>query len=252
MSDRPQTPANHPEQLRRRALAAAPGSPWVTYYDAATGSRVELSAATLDNWVAKAGNLLVEEYDVGPGSVVGIELPCHWLLHVWTWSAWAVGATVALPATWHDADVVIGTMATAGGSAAAAPVLVCPTDPLARPLGGRTPPGAVDVMADVHTYPDAIALPTPDPAAIAVRSADGGLTGAHAVDLARELLPSGTRRVLVTEPPTTVAALLAATLSGAAAGGSTVLVAGAPGSEELDRIADQEGVDARLRNQHRP
>ena len=44
---------------------------------------VELSARTLDNWVAKSANLLVEEYDAGPGSRVAVRLPPHWRTVTW-------------------------------------------------------------------------------------------------------------------------------------------------------------------------
>ena len=41
------------DQVRRSA-----GRPVVTFYDDATGERVELSAATYANWVAKTAGLL--------------------------------------------------------------------------------------------------------------------------------------------------------------------------------------------------
>ena len=62
----PATPADLLAAALRRDAAA----PLVTHYDDATGERVELSGATLANWVAKTANLLQDEFDVGPGSVV--------------------------------------------------------------------------------------------------------------------------------------------------------------------------------------
>ena len=44
-----------------------PGRPLVTWYDDATGERVELSVATYANWVAKTASLLVEEHDLERG-----------------------------------------------------------------------------------------------------------------------------------------------------------------------------------------
>ena len=38
-----------------------PAGPRITYYDDATGERVELSTATLANWAAKTANLLRDE-----------------------------------------------------------------------------------------------------------------------------------------------------------------------------------------------
>ncbi|COV98637.1 TIGR03089 family protein [Mycobacterium tuberculosis] len=37
-------------------LRADPVGPRITYYDDATGERIELSAVTLANWAAKTGN----------------------------------------------------------------------------------------------------------------------------------------------------------------------------------------------------
>ncbi|MDQ1247217.1 MAG: hypothetical protein QG597_1587 [Actinomycetota bacterium] len=244
--------ALHPEHLRRRALASEPGNPWVTYYDGPTGFRVELSAATLDNWVAKAGNLLAEEYDIGPGSVVGVDLGCHWLSHVWTWAVWALGAAVATPDHSHRAEVIIAAADRPPAMAADALWLACPTDPMARPLGSHTPPPAIDVMADIHTNPDAIALPSPNPAALVIATAGGDLTGAQACEMAAALVPPPARRVLVRCGPADITELLATTLSAACHGGSTVLVAGAPAADQLARITRQEAVDADIWNHNTP
>ncbi|MCU0266884.1 MAG: TIGR03089 family protein, partial [Actinomycetia bacterium] len=59
-----------------------PARPLLTHYDDATGERVELSVATTANWVAKTANLLADELDVGPGAVVALALPRHWLVPV--------------------------------------------------------------------------------------------------------------------------------------------------------------------------
>ena len=48
-------------------LRADPVGPRITYYDDATGERIELSAVTLANWAAKTGNLLRDELGAGPG-----------------------------------------------------------------------------------------------------------------------------------------------------------------------------------------
>ena len=54
-----------PADLLRSALAADPARPLVTFYDDATGERVELSVATFANWVAKTANLLQDELAAG-------------------------------------------------------------------------------------------------------------------------------------------------------------------------------------------
>ncbi|PBC79521.1 uncharacterized protein (TIGR03089 family) [Streptomyces sp. TLI_235] len=52
--------------LRPGAPDADPSRPLITFYDDSTGERVELSAKTFDNWVAKTANLLQDELNAGP------------------------------------------------------------------------------------------------------------------------------------------------------------------------------------------
>ncbi len=70
-------------------------APLLTYYDDATGERIELSYATFDNWASKTANLLVEDLDVASGDTVGLALRGHWTAAVVTAAAWKVGAAVA-------------------------------------------------------------------------------------------------------------------------------------------------------------
>lgn len=101
-----------PGALLAAALRRAPAAPLITYYDDATGERVELSAATLSNWVAKTANLLQDEADVGPGSTVAVAMPVHWQTAAVLLAAWSCGATVLETAVEDDdrldrADVVL-------------------------------------------------------------------------------------------------------------------------------------------------
>lgn len=66
--------------------------PFLTWYDDADGSRVELSVATTANWVAKIANWLVDEADVEPGGVVSLGAARHWLAPLCALAAWSVGA----------------------------------------------------------------------------------------------------------------------------------------------------------------
>jgi acyl-CoA synthetase (AMP-forming)/AMP-acid ligase II len=45
----------------------------VTFYDDRTDERVELSAWTFDNWVAKTANLLRDDLAVEPGSTLSLD-----------------------------------------------------------------------------------------------------------------------------------------------------------------------------------
>ena len=62
------------EQSFDQLLARAPGQPFVTYYDEATGERTELSVKSLANWVAKTHFLLLDELGYVPFSKTGAEL----------------------------------------------------------------------------------------------------------------------------------------------------------------------------------
>src|SRR5215475_3146513 len=71
-----------------------PARPVLTFYDDATGERTELSGATLDNWVAKTANLLVDDLDLGPGQWAAIGLPPHWQTAAVYLACWTIGLAV--------------------------------------------------------------------------------------------------------------------------------------------------------------
>jgi uncharacterized protein (TIGR03089 family) len=105
-------PAVLPADLLAAAVRREPAAPLLTHYDDATGARVELSATTLANWVAKTANLLQDEFDVGPGSTVAVALPVHWQTAAVLLGAWSCGATVVDTAAedegrLDDVDVVL-------------------------------------------------------------------------------------------------------------------------------------------------
>src|SRR5271167_1459881 len=91
-------------------LRADPVGPRITYYDDATGERIELSAVTLANWAAKTGNLLRDELGVGPGSRVAILLPAHWQTAAVLFGVWWIGAEAVLDAA-GPVDVALCTAA---------------------------------------------------------------------------------------------------------------------------------------------
>jgi hypothetical protein len=96
-------------------LRADPVGPRITYYDDASGERIELSAVTLANWAAKTGNLLRDELGAGPGSRVAILLPAHWQTAAVLFGVWWIGAEAVLsldpfgrPAKLEESDLPIG------------------------------------------------------------------------------------------------------------------------------------------------
>jgi uncharacterized protein (TIGR03089 family) len=160
-------PATVPALLDR--LAAAGGRPALTWYGD-DGERVELSGAVVVNWVAKTVNLLVEEFDAGPGTDVVVDLPVGWRQTVWALAAARCGATLTLvdpttDAPGHDADVVV-TSRPDRWNGTTAEVVAVTLAALARRFDGDLPPGAVDAAAAVMTYGDVIGFdPAPGAAA---------------------------------------------------------------------------------------
>lgn len=106
MPEKPLLPAD----LLAGAVHRNPSAPLITWYDDGSGDRVELSATTLANWVAKTANLLQDEFDVGPGSTVAVSLPVHWQTAAVLLAVWSCGATVLDTAAEDDgqlADVAV-------------------------------------------------------------------------------------------------------------------------------------------------
>ncbi|MFC5677756.1 TIGR03089 family protein [Aeromicrobium endophyticum] len=213
------------DQLLR--AAADPSQPLVTYYDMATGERVELSTTTTANWVAKTSNFLVDELDVEPGARVRIGLPSHWLTMVWILSAWNVGAAIVD----HDAAIgVSGPELRADEEHRLAASL--------RPLGGRfaePPAGFVDLGAEVPGHGDHfVPLDPPAPETLAVDL--GGVRRTHA-DVLASASPVRDRLVVVPGALTRDVDLLA----GACLGGGSLVVVASATSEQMARVAQQEG-----------
>jgi uncharacterized protein (TIGR03089 family) len=89
-------------------MSSDPAGPRITYYDDATGERIELSTATLANWAAKTANLLRDELGAGPGSRVAVLLPAHWQTAAVLFGIWWIGAEVVLAG--DAADVALCTV----------------------------------------------------------------------------------------------------------------------------------------------
>lgn len=135
-------------------LRRDPGRPLITFYDDATGERVELSVTTYANWVAKTSSLLVEEFDIERGSRVRVDLPAHWLTPVFLGALWNVGACLADTAV--GADLVIsGPTGLEAYAAGPAPVLATALRPLGVRFAEALPAGVHDFGVEVWSQPDA-------------------------------------------------------------------------------------------------
>ncbi|MFD7289845.1 TIGR03089 family protein [Streptomyces sp. NPDC059863] len=146
-----------PADLLRSALATDPARPLVTFYDDATGERVELSVATFANWVSKTANLLQGDLAAAPGDRLALLLPAHWQSAVWLLACSSVGVTVEIGGDPAGADLVVSGPDTLDAARA------CHGERVAlalRPLGGRfprPPEGFVDYAVEVPGQGDRFA-----------------------------------------------------------------------------------------------
>jgi uncharacterized protein (TIGR03089 family) len=174
-----------PADLLTSALAADPGRPLVTFYDDATGERVELSVATFANWVAKTANLLQGDLAAGPGDRVALLLPEHWQTAVWLLACSSVGVIADMAGDPSAADVVVS------GPDDLEAARTCRGERVAlalRPLGGRfpqTPDGFVDYAVEVPGQGDRFAPFAPvDPEEPALIVAGAEYSAAEVVERA--------------------------------------------------------------------
>jgi uncharacterized protein (TIGR03089 family) len=137
------------------AVRHDPTTPLMTFYDDATGDRTELSGATMDNWVAKTANLLVDGAGLGSGDTVAVLLTPHWQTAAILLGTWTAG----LAADLGGAPQPVGALFTTpdrAESAAAWPAIdryATGLLPLAAPLR-RVPPGYNDYVVEVRAFGD--------------------------------------------------------------------------------------------------
>jgi uncharacterized protein (TIGR03089 family) len=141
-----------PYELLQAQVRSDGGRPLLTFYDDATGERVELSRATYDNWVAKTANLLQDGLSVGHGDRVAIGLPAHWQTLVWVAACWAVGAKVA-PGVTDDA-LSAAAVGPDDLDVKAPQVVALALRPLGAPFSAPLPPGVLDYAVEVPQYGD--------------------------------------------------------------------------------------------------
>ncbi|GAA4803782.1 TIGR03089 family protein [Nocardioides caeni] len=234
-----------PDVLAAR-LRAEPGRPLVTYYDHATGERVELSTTTWANWVAKASSLLVDELGLERGQEIRIDLPPHWLGTVFLGAAWNAGLAVSTSEDPHDLDAVVcgpDTLDRWAPHAAGPHVLACSLLPLGVRFAEPVPAGVHDVGVEIWSQPDAFTPwdpPTADDTAITVggRPVTQGELWAEAA--AGRIVGSG--RLLTVANPVQEPVTLSEPL---ALGGSLVLVA-QTGQDTLEATYVAEHATARF------
>jgi uncharacterized protein (TIGR03089 family) len=235
------------ENLLRPLLASDPARPLITYYDDATGERIELSGTTLANWAAKTANLMRDECDIEPGARVAVLLPAHWQTLVVLLGAWWCGAeVVADPA---GADLVCCDADRLDVATAAGAGVVTALSLNAFGVGlSDLPAGVLDYATEVRLHGDVF---TPEAGGTDAAPALDGQSVLEVLTEARAAAAStgltAVDRVLTSYDWSVTDGLVRVPLAVLAAGGSLVQCRNAPTDPgALDRRAAGERVTRRL------
>lgn len=212
-------------------LASNPSSPRLTVYDESAGTRMEFSALTLDNWVAKIANMLDEELDLTSDSEVVIDLPVSWQAAVIALGTFNSSRTPHLGhSAGADPDVVFTSVDKVAQWDHVTDVVVVSPDPFGRGVvesGGELPAGTIDFGPTVRFYGDTYYGQSP------------ALSGWADPQL-------GAHRYMV-DPWRDTNDFEKRILAPLAADGSVVVVAGLASAERLAEIAAVENVTEALR-----
>ena len=219
-------------------LSRDPVGPRITYYDDASGERIELSTVTLLNWAAKTANLLRDELGAGPDSRIAVLLPAHWQTAAVLLGIWYIGADVVLGS--GEADVALCTadrFADAEAAVGPGEIAVLSLDPFGKPVADL-PVGVTDYATSVRVHGDQV-IPERQPGpALDGRSVAELL--AAATDSAAAQGFTADDRVLSTARWDTPDELIANFLAVLAAGASLVLVANPdPSAQERRRQTEK-------------
>jgi uncharacterized protein (TIGR03089 family) len=220
-------------------MAADPAGPRITYYDDATGERIELSTVTLANWAAKTGNLLRDELGAGPGSRVAVLLPAHWQTAAVLLGIWWIGAEVVLDG--GAADIALCTadrLSEADDAIGAGEIAVLSLDAFGKPVADL-PVGVTDYATSVRVHGDQISPERQPGPALDGRSVAEVLAGAQSSGAAQGFTAGD--RVMSTARWDAADELTANLLAAFAVGASLVQVAN-PDASALDRRRQMEKV----------
>ena len=227
------------ERMRRDSA-----SPLLTYRDLATGERMELSAASLGNAIAKTAGMLRDELDAEPGAIIGVHIPLHWQRVVWLGACAATSTVFAPEADPGDCDVLVVDRGRLGLVGSAREAVLISLAPFGLPDGEGVPPGVTDAAVAMRGHPDSFVPWQPATESTPLlRTPEGTLSHDDLmVRAAEELSRRGTdagARFAVTDPEPQADLLALAGPLGR--GGSVVLIA-QPGSGDLERALREEGL----------
>ncbi|UFS93348.1 TIGR03089 family protein [Nocardia huaxiensis] len=133
-------------------LARDPAGPRITYYDDATGARIELSALTLANWAAKTANMIRDEFGLSAGARVAVLLPAHWQTAAVLLGCWWAGVEVVLHAD-PDAELALVTAERIDEAGDMAEIAALSLDPMGLPVRDL-PIGVTDYATSVRVHGD--------------------------------------------------------------------------------------------------
>ncbi|MGE2713313.1 TIGR03089 family protein [Mycolicibacterium litorale] len=228
-------------------LDSDPAGPSITYYDDATGERIEVSAVTLANWAAKTGNLLRDELGAGPSSRIAVLLPAHWQTAAVLFGLWWIGAE-ALVGGGTDSDGADVALCTADrideadAAVGTGEIAVLSLDPFGRPVADL-PVGITDYATAVRVHGDQIVPERGPGPALDGRSVEDVLAAATRAADAAGLQPRD--RVLSTADWATADDVVSRLLAVYAVSGSLVQVAH-PDPSALERRRAMEKVTRTL------
>ncbi len=215
-------------------LARDPAGPRITYYDDATGARIELSALTLANWAAKTANLIRDEFGLSPGARVVVLLPAHWQTAAVLLGCWWAGVEVVLRAD-EDAELALVTPDRLGEVENVAEVAALSLDPMGGPVR-ELPIGITDFATSVRAHGDHFHP----------RGAGVALEGMAVADVLADARKSATRqgfsasdRVLSGTPWETPGEVVEGLVAVYAAGASLVQVVNPDPAKQERRIATE-------------
>ena len=223
-------------------LRADPVGPRITYYDDATGERIELSAVTLANWAAKTGNLLRDELGGGPASRVAVLLPAHWQTAAVLFGVWWIGADVLLGVSQADIALCTAERLDDADATGASEVAVLSLDAFGRPAPDL-PIGVTDYATAVRVHGDQIVAEQHPGPALAGQSVEQVLDACQKSAAAKALTTDD--RVLSTASWNTADDVIDGLLSVLLVGGSLVYVAN-PDPAALPRRTETEKVTRTL------
>lgn len=242
--------SDSPARLWRALVSSDPSRPFVTSHDD-LGDRIELSRATLDNWVSKTSNMLVDGFGTQPGDRITLALPPHWQSVAWVLSCWSVGATAVLSEDGAAPEVMVAgpDRLEAAQDSGAEEVVGTSLDPLGLPLR-NVPPMITDYTVEVRGHGDHFPAYPVDAAEPALESAGRIFTGAEVVTAGQELakaweLGERDRLAVVVAPDAPLDAFGGdlSVLTAAIASGVPLLLTPPPTEGDLQRFLDRMGAE---------